>query len=100
MIAALRHFTNNTIYDAYFNVSDLPFAQEYREDFNAPIDQVRALMQQHPFGNEHVRIFDSTFSADLLPRLERALLRKRATLDSYRELERERARQERERPRW
>lgn len=100
MIAELRHYTNNTIYDWYFDVTHLPIKQEYREDLNGPIDQVRALMQLHPFGNEHVRVFDSTFSADLLPRLERALLRKRATLESFKALEREWARQDRERPRW
>ncbi len=96
MIADLRHFTNNTIYDRYFTVGILPIQQEYREDLNGPIDQVRALVQQHPFGNEHVRVFESTFSADLLPRLERALLRHRDTLPSIKPLEREWERYERE----
>jgi hypothetical protein len=96
MIAALRVFTNDTIYDRYFSVSILPIQQEYREDMNGSIDQVRALMQQHPFGNDHVRVFESTFSADMLPRLERALLRHRATLPSIKPLLREWARQDRE----
>ncbi len=99
MIAELRHFTNGFIYDRYFSVDILPIKQEYREDLNGPINQVRALMQQHPFGDEHVRVFESTFSADLLPRLERALFRKRDTLMSIKPLEREWARQERERAR-
>jgi hypothetical protein len=97
MIAELRVFMNYTIYDRYFTVSILPIQQEYREDLNGPIDQVRALIQQHPFGKEGVRVFDSTFGADMLPRLERALLRHRATLPSWKELERE---HERARNRW
>lgn len=99
MIAELRHFMNDTIYNLYFTVDILPIKQEYREDLNGPIDQVRALMQQHPFGNEPIRVFESTFSADLLPRLERALLRHRATLGSFKELERQWAREDRERAR-
>lgn len=100
MIAALRHFENRTIFDRYFTVDILPIKMEYREDMNASIDEVRALMRQHPFGNAHVRVFESTFSADLLPRVERALLERRMTLPSLKELERELARYERERPRW
>lgn len=100
MIAALRHFENRTIFDRYFTVDILPIKMEYREDMNASIDEVRALMEQHPFGTEKVRVFESTFSADLLPRVERALLERRMTLPSLKELEREWARQERERPRW
>ena len=99
MIAELRHFMNDTIYNLYFTVGILPIKQEYREDLNGPIDQVRALMQAHPVGNDPIRIFESTFSADLLPRVERALLRHRATLESYKELERQWALDERERAR-
>lgn len=99
MIAELRVFTNDTIYDLYFSVSILPIKQEYREDMNASIDKVRALMQQHPCGNEHIRVFNSTFGAEMLPRLERALLRHRATLPSRKELERQWAREDEERER-
>ena len=99
MIAELRHFVNDTIYNLYFTVDILPIKQEYREDMNSSIDHVRALILKHPFGNEHIRVFESTFSADILPRLERALLRHRATLPSYKELERQWAQEERERAR-
>lgn len=99
MIEPLRVFINDTIYDRYFSVTILPIKQEYREDMNGPINQVRALMQQHPFGNEPVRVFESTFGADMLPRLERALLRHRTTLPSSKELERQLAFEERERER-
>ena len=99
MIEPLRVFMNDTIYNLYFSVPILPIKQEYREDMNAPIDQVRALMQQHPFGNERVRVFKSTFGAEMLPRLERALLRHRATLPSRKELERQWALEDQERER-
>jgi hypothetical protein len=99
MIAELRYFTTAYIYDRYFSVTGLPIQQEYREELNGPIDQVRALIQQHPFGNEEVRVFESTFSADLLPRVERALLRHRATLPSLKEFERQWALEDRERER-
>ncbi len=95
MIAQLRHFENSTIFDRYFSVDILPIKMEYREDMNVSIDQVRALMRQYPFCKTHVRVFESTFSADLLPRVELALLERRASLPSWKELERAWARDRR-----
>lgn len=73
MIAALRHFDNHYIFDRYFTVEILPIDLRWKEDVGAAIEQVRAEIRKNPIGL--VRIFDSTFEAGLLPRVERALIR-------------------------
>jgi hypothetical protein len=71
MIAELRVFENEVIFERYFTVDVLPIDQNSRPALYEAIREVQALVCTNPTGI--VRVFDSSFHSDFLPNVERAL---------------------------
>lgn len=71
MIAELRYFLNETIFDRYFSVAALPIDTNSIAALYDAIRSVQAIASTRPTGV--VFVLESYIHSDFLPRVERAL---------------------------
>jgi hypothetical protein len=72
MIAELRYFENETIFDSYFTVDVLPIDANSLEGLYGAIRAVQEVARTTTERGT-VRVLDSSFHSDFLPKVERAL---------------------------